>query len=119
MARPKMPMAFIWPISFSGYSLACSSSRTTGRTSRSTNSATVSTTARSSADRLLISPIRTRSAPMQEGPYFDELAVGQEFGRAPGLTLTSGLAAVHQAITGDRLALATDHALCREVTGGP
>ena len=53
-----------------------------------------------------------------EGPYFDELAVGQEFGRAPGLTLTSGLAAAHQAITGDRLALATDHELCREVTGG-
>jgi acyl dehydratase len=56
---------------------------------------------------------------MREGPYFDELAVGQEFGRAPGLTLTSGLAAAHQAITGDRLALATDHELCREVTGGP
>ncbi len=55
---------------------------------------------------------------MQEGPYFDELAIGQEFGSAPGITLTSGLAAVHQAITGDRLALATDHELCREVTGG-
>ena len=54
---------------------------------------------------------------MQEGPYFDELAVGQEFGQAPGLTLTSGLAAAHQAITGDRLALATDHELCRAVTG--
>src|SRR3984893_17458672 len=53
-----------------------------------------------------------------EGPYFDELAVGQEFGRAPGLTLTSGLAAAHQAVTGDRLALATDHELCREITGG-
>jgi acyl dehydratase len=56
--------------------------------------------------------------PMQEGPYFDELTIGQEFGHAPGLTLTSGLAAAHQAITGDRLALATDHELCREVTGG-
>ena len=55
---------------------------------------------------------------MQEGPYFEDLAVGQEFGSAPGLTLTSGLAAAHQAITGDRLALATDHALCRAVTGG-
>jgi hypothetical protein len=55
---------------------------------------------------------------MQEGPYFDELTVGQEFGGAPGLTLTSGLAAAHQAITGDRLALATDHELCRQVTGG-
>ena len=55
---------------------------------------------------------------MQEGPYFDELAIGQEFGGAPGITLTSGLAAAHQAITGDRLALATDHDLCRRVTGG-
>jgi len=56
---------------------------------------------------------------MQEGPYFDELAVGQEFSSSPGITLTSGLAAAHQAITGDRLALATDHEFCREVTGGP
>jgi acyl dehydratase len=55
---------------------------------------------------------------VREGPYFDELAVGQEFGQAPGVTLTGGLAAAHQAITGDRLALATDHALCRAVTGG-
>src|SRR5580658_3736091 len=59
----------------------------------------------------------TQSLPA-EGPYFDELVIGQEFGGAPGLTLTSGLAAAHQAITGDRLALATDHELCREVTGG-
>ena len=57
-------------------------------------------------------------SPAAEGPYFDELAVGQEFGGAPGLTLTSGLAAAHRAVTGDRLALAADHALCREVTGG-
>jgi acyl dehydratase len=57
-------------------------------------------------------------SPPAEGPHFDELAVGQEFSGAPGVTLTSGLAAVHQAITGDRLALATDHELCREVTGG-
>ena len=35
---------------------------------------------------------------MQEGPYFDELTVGQEFGSAPGLTLTSGLAPAHQAV---------------------
>ncbi len=53
-----------------------------------------------------------------EGPYFDELAIGQDFGPAPGLTLTSGLAAAHQAITGDRLALALDHELCHQVTGG-
>src|ERR1700689_3966056 len=57
-------------------------------------------------------------SPAFEGPYFDELAVGQEFGSAPGLTLTTGLAAAHQAITGDRLALGLDHELCRQVTGG-
>jgi acyl dehydratase len=56
--------------------------------------------------------------PAVEGPYFDELAVGQEFGRAPGLTLTPGLAAAHQAITGDRLVLALDHGLGHQVTGG-
>ena len=60
----------------------------------------------------------TKDAAVAEGPYFDELAVGQEFGGAPGITLTSGLAAAHQAITGDRLVLATDHELCRQVTGG-
>jgi acyl dehydratase len=53
-----------------------------------------------------------------EGPYFEELVVGQEFGGAPGVTLTGGLAAARQAIIGDRLPLALDHALCREVTGG-
>jgi len=55
---------------------------------------------------------------MQAAPYFDDLAVGQQFASAPGLTLTSGLAAAHQAITGDRLALSLDHALCQAVTGG-
>jgi acyl dehydratase len=57
-------------------------------------------------------------SPAFEGPYFDELAVGQEFRSVPGLTLTAGLAAAHQAITGDRLALALDHELCHQVTGG-
>jgi acyl dehydratase len=52
------------------------------------------------------------------GPYFDELTVGQRFTGAPAMTLTPGLAAAHQAITGDRLALMLDHDLCREVTGG-
>src|ERR1700691_2323366 len=55
--------------------------------------------------------------PPAEGPYFDELVIGQEFGDAPGLTLTSGLAAAHQAITGDRLAQPPDHGWSREHTG--
>jgi acyl dehydratase len=60
----------------------------------------------------------TAAIPAADGPYFDELTVGQEFTGAPAMTLTEGLAAAHQAITGDRLALALDHQLCREVTGG-
>jgi acyl dehydratase len=58
------------------------------------------------------------TSPAAEGPYFDELTVGQEFAGAPGITLTPGMAAVHRAITGDRLALSLDYPLCRQVTGG-
>ena len=55
-----------------------------------------------------------------EGPYFDELAVGDRVDGAPGVTLTEGHAAVHQAVLGDRLRLPLDHALARDVAGaGP
>jgi acyl dehydratase len=54
-----------------------------------------------------------------EGPYFDELTAGQTFRAVPGVTLTEGLAAAHQAIVGDRLALSLDAALAGEVLGGP
>ncbi len=57
-------------------------------------------------------------SPAGQGPFFDDLAIGQEFSSAPAITLTSGLAAAHQAITGDRLALMLDHELCHDVTGG-
>jgi acyl dehydratase len=53
-----------------------------------------------------------------EGPFFDELTVGQTFGRVPGMTLTDGLAAAHQAIVGNRLALSLDRDLAAAVTGG-
>ncbi len=53
------------------------------------------------------------------GPYFEDLEPGQVFEDAPSLTLTSGHAALHQAIVGDRLALPLDAALSRAVTGGP
>jgi acyl dehydratase len=51
------------------------------------------------------------------GPYFDDLRVGQVFDTAPSMTLTSGAAAVHQGILGDRLRLALDGELTRAVTG--
>jgi acyl dehydratase len=51
------------------------------------------------------------------GPWFEDFEEGQVFGDAPGLTLTAGHAALHQAVAGDRLRLALDAELCRAVTG--
>ncbi len=53
------------------------------------------------------------------GPYFDDLSIGQVFDWAPAVTLSPGLAAVHQSILGDRLRLAADAVLCTAVTGVP
>lgn len=55
--------------------------------------------------------------PTAEGPYFDELAVGQRFVDAPAYTLSEGRAAVHQAIVGDRLRLPLDDPFARAVAG--
>jgi acyl dehydratase len=54
---------------------------------------------------------------VSEGPYFDELRIGQRFDTAPALTLTPGHAAMHQSIIGDRLALALDDSLSRQIIG--
>jgi acyl dehydratase len=54
---------------------------------------------------------------MSGGPYFDELHIGQVFAGAPSMTLTPGLAAVHQSILGDRLRLPLDGELSAAVTG--
>ena len=51
------------------------------------------------------------------GPFFEDFQLGEVFDDAPGLTLTSGHAALHQALTGDRLRLALDEPLSRAVTG--
>ncbi len=56
---------------------------------------------------------------MSGGPYIEDLAVGQVFEEAPSLTLTAGMAAVHQSIIGDRLRLALDADLSAAVTGAP
>ncbi len=53
------------------------------------------------------------------GPYFDDLQVGQVFDSAPSMTLTAGVAAVHQSIIGDRLRLPLDAELTAAVTGAP
>jgi hypothetical protein len=52
-----------------------------------------------------------------DGPYFEDLHLGQRFDNSPGLTLTEGLAAAHQAIVGGRLPLALDRELSRRVIG--
>jgi len=52
-------------------------------------------------------------------PYFEDLQVGHVERGAPAVTLTDGMAAVHRAIVGDRLALALDATLARAVLGAP
>jgi acyl dehydratase len=52
-------------------------------------------------------------------PYFEDLQVGCVERGAPAVTLTGGMAAVHQAIVGDRLALALDATLARAVLDAP
>lgn len=51
------------------------------------------------------------------GPYFEDFSLGQVIDDVPTVTLTSGLAALHQALTGDRLRLALDHNLSAATTG--
>jgi acyl dehydratase len=51
------------------------------------------------------------------GPHFEELSRGQVFDSAPAVTLTSGMAAVHQSIVGNRLRLTLDDRLASAVTG--
>jgi acyl dehydratase len=58
----------------------------------------------------------SRDATVVAGPWFEDLEVGQTFD-APGLTLTDGHAAMHQAIAGDRLRLPLDRPLAERVTG--
>jgi acyl dehydratase len=58
--------------------------------------------------------------PVIGGPYFEDLEPGQEFATAPAVTLTDGVAAVHQSIVGDRMPLSLSEGLARAVLGyGP
>jgi acyl dehydratase len=59
------------------------------------------------------------SGHISDGPYFDDLRVGQVFGWAPSMTLSAGAAAVHQSILGDRMRLPLDQTLTHAVTGAP
>jgi acyl dehydratase len=60
--------------------------------------------------------IAPEAIPIQSGaPFYEDLTVGDVFADVPGLTLTSGHAALHQAIIGDRLRLPLDAALAARV----
>lgn len=59
-----------------------------------------------------------RDARLVEGPYFDELHVGQQLPDPPEVTLTAGHAAWHQALFGDRMRLPLSVPLARAVLGG-
>jgi acyl dehydratase len=51
------------------------------------------------------------------GPWFEDFHLGLEFD-APAVTLTEGLAALHQALFGDRLRLPLDQHASRAISGG-
>mgnify|MGYP001595618187 FL=1 len=55
----------------------------------------------------------------RDGPYFDELSVGQVLDPAPAVTIGSGEAAAYQAICGDPLATSLSRPLAEAVTGHP
>jgi acyl dehydratase len=61
--------------------------------------------------------VSTLPAVVVGGPWFEDFAIGQVFDDAPGLTITPGHTALHQAVCGDRLRLGLDAELCRQVTG--
>jgi acyl dehydratase len=52
-------------------------------------------------------------------PYFEDFSVGDDLSDVPSITVTEGLAALHQALFGDRSKLSLDQVLCQEVTGRP
>jgi 2-methylfumaryl-CoA hydratase len=54
---------------------------------------------------------------MIDAPWFEDLEIGDDLSDVPAVTLTSGHAAVHQMIFGDRMRLPLDHTLSLAVTG--
>ena len=64
-----------------------------------------------------VQAIATRPTIAVGSPYFEDLALGQIFDDVPAVTLTSGHAAFHAALFGDRLRLPLSEPLCRAVTG--
>ena len=56
---------------------------------------------------------------MTDGPYFDDLTVGETLPRAPAVTIGPGETALYQAVTGDPLAISLSTPLAEAMTGEP
>ena len=54
-----------------------------------------------------------------DGPYYEELRVGEELPRQPSVVVDDGMAALYQSMVGERLAMVMDPAVCAAVTGQP
>ena len=54
-----------------------------------------------------------------DGPYYEDLRVGQELPRQPSVVVDEGMAALYQSMVGERLPMVMDPAVCAAVTGEP
>lgn len=54
-----------------------------------------------------------------DGPYYEELRVGQEMPRQPSVVIDDGMAALYQSMVGERLPMVMDPSVCEAVTGRP
>ncbi len=52
-----------------------------------------------------------------DGPYYEDLSIGQVLPRQPSVVIDDGMAALYQSIVGERLPMAMDPAVCEAVTG--
>ena len=52
-----------------------------------------------------------------DGPYYEDLRVGQELPRQPSVVIDEGMAALYQSMVGERLPMVMDSAVCAAVTG--
>ena len=52
-----------------------------------------------------------------DGPFYDQLRVGEELPRQPPVVIDEGMAALYQSIVGERLPMALDPGTARAVTG--
>ena len=54
-----------------------------------------------------------------DGPYYEDLSVGQVLARQPSVVIDDGMAALYQSMVGERLPMVMDPAVCAAVTGQP